>query len=74
MLWEFASRKNDSVKGSIPIPNHQPLKSYTTIGFPIFLQFLITNSVPLEHPSHNAITKSAWSIIFILRFIGAALP
>ena len=46
----------------------------TFTGMPRLLQLSITNFVPLEVPFQNASTRSAFSMIVILRFSGADLP
>ena len=43
-------------------------------GIPRLLQLSITNFVPRDVPSQNANTRSAFSIIVMLRFNGADLP
>ena len=46
----------------------------TFTGIPRRLQLSITNFVPRDVPSQNANTRSAFSIIVMLRFNGADLP
>lgn len=46
----------------------------TFTGIPRLLQLSITNFVPRDVPSQNANTRSAFSIIVMLRFNGADLP